>query len=138
MKNGNLRTIGILFTILFVSFILAVVFTSCNPSVDQPKKPVSKILEQNSENYDRNYRVYELEGCEYIVVGVGNMRWGSHKGNCKNPIHNKEEHFDCTVEDKTKSESGYEYTTECGLTFQSKENLQVGERLTGVRSPKHN
>jgi hypothetical protein len=87
MKNRNLRTIGILFTILFVSFILVVVFTSCNPSADQPKKPVSKILEQNSENYDRNYRVYELEGCEYIVVGVGNMRWGSHKGNCTNQIH---------------------------------------------------
>jgi hypothetical protein len=24
------------------------------------------------------------------MVGVGNNRWGSHKGNCKNPIHQSE------------------------------------------------
>lgn len=34
-----------------------------------------------------NYRIYELEGCEYIVMGYGDQKWGSHKGNCKNPIH---------------------------------------------------
>ena len=44
-------------------------------------------LDNKSQYYDQNYRVYTLEGCEYIVVGNGNGRWGSHKGNCKNPIH---------------------------------------------------
>ena len=34
-----------------------------------------------------NYKIYELEGCEYIVLGYGDGKWGSHKGNCKNPIH---------------------------------------------------
>jgi hypothetical protein len=27
------------------------------------------------------------QGCEYIKVGFGERAWGSHKGNCKNPIH---------------------------------------------------
>ena len=44
-------------------------------------------LDNSSKYYDLNYRVYTLEGCEYILVGAGNNRWGSHKGNCKNPIH---------------------------------------------------
>jgi hypothetical protein len=46
-----------------------------------------KILEKNSEYYDQNYRVYELNGCEYIVANYGNQQWGSHKGDCKNAIH---------------------------------------------------
>ena len=44
-------------------------------------------LDSTSEYYDRNYRTYTLEGCEYIVTNGGSGKWGSHKGNCKNPIH---------------------------------------------------
>lgn len=44
-------------------------------------------LDNKSQYYDQHYKVYTLEGCEYIVVNYGNMQWGSHKGNCKNPIH---------------------------------------------------
>lgn len=44
-------------------------------------------LDSTSQYYDRQYRVYTLEGCEYILVGQGNFQWGSHKGNCTNPIH---------------------------------------------------
>lgn len=29
------------------------------------------------------FKVYEVDNCEYILVGVGNDRWGAHKGNCK-------------------------------------------------------
>ena len=39
--------------------------------------------------YHTNTEIYSYEGCEYIVVGHGESRWGTHKGNCKNPIHNK-------------------------------------------------
>lgn len=46
-----------------------------------------KILKKDSEYSDQNYRIYELNGCEYIVVNYGNQQWGSHKGDCKNPIH---------------------------------------------------
>jgi hypothetical protein len=44
-------------------------------------------LDSTSRYFDKQYRTYTLEGCEYIVVGVGDQKWGSHKGNCKNSIH---------------------------------------------------
>jgi hypothetical protein len=47
-------------------------------------------LDNTSRYYDQNYTTYTLEGCEYIVVGMGNASWGSHKGNCKNQIHKNE------------------------------------------------
>ena len=35
------------------------------------------------------YSIYIIDSCEYIVFHNGNASWGSHKGNCKNPIHNR-------------------------------------------------
>lgn len=34
------------------------------------------------------YSIYIIDSCEYIVFHNGNATWGSHKGNCKNSIHN--------------------------------------------------
>ena len=47
-------------------------------------------LTNRVDDYDQNYKVYTLEGCEYVVMNIGNSQWGSHKGNCKNPIHYKQ------------------------------------------------
>jgi hypothetical protein len=68
--------------------LFAMFFTSCEDAKGS-KAPESKRMELDttSQYYDQNYKVYTLEGCEYIVSGIGNTRWGSHKGNCKNPIH---------------------------------------------------
>ena len=63
------------------------VVIGCADSSKQTPDPHKMELDETSKYYDQNYRVYTLEGCEYIVVGNGNGRWGSHKGNCKNPIH---------------------------------------------------
>ena len=54
-----------------------------------PKAPQSKRMEIDtlSQFSDQYYRVYTLEGCEYIIYGTGNNQWGSHKGNCKNISH---------------------------------------------------
>lgn len=83
MKNTILFLIAccISFLVMFVS--------SCDEEDRGPKAPQSKRLEldSTSQYYDQTYRVYTLEGCEYVVSGVGSNRWGSHKGNCKNPIH---------------------------------------------------
>ncbi len=75
-------------TILITIFAL-IFFSSCKENRGT-KAPNSKRMEldSTSQYYDQNYKVYTLEGCEYIVVGYGNTRWGSHKGNCKNPVHN--------------------------------------------------
>jgi hypothetical protein len=70
---------------------LLVVVIGCKP--DNYKDPRVKVdtkhyeLDNTIENFSTNYRIYTLEGCEYIVAGVGNYQWGTHKGNCNNPIH---------------------------------------------------
>lgn len=81
----SITLIGIL-----AAFLVAINMVSCNKNRG-PKAPAESRLEldSTSQYYDRNYRVYTLEGCEYIVVGYSQLRWGSHKGNCKNPIHQK-------------------------------------------------
>jgi hypothetical protein len=69
--------------------LFATLFTSCDDGKRGSKAPEGKRMELDSTSryYDQNYKTYTLEGCEYIVVGFGKDRWGSHKGNCKNPIH---------------------------------------------------
>lgn len=84
-----------------------------------------------------HYKTYSLEGCEYIVVGFGHNRWGTHKGNCSNPIHKgqhpsphqldivemdsdqrdyslseKEKHFDCYVTEIIPEPSAIEMVAE--------------------------
>jgi hypothetical protein len=63
------------------------VVLGCTDTNKKQKNPRRIELSTEAKNYDQNYEVYTLEGCEYILVGAGNNRWGSHKGNCKNPIH---------------------------------------------------
>ena len=77
---------------IFTLALIAYMLTSCEGSVQVSNKPNPHRLEldNKSEYYDQNYKVYTLEGCEYIVVGVGKTQWGSHKGNCKNPIHTQQ------------------------------------------------
>jgi hypothetical protein len=82
MKN-SIILIGIL-----SAFLLTINISSCNENRG-PKAPVGSrlTLDSTSQYSDQNYKVYTLEGCEYVVVGFGSNRWGSHKGNCKNLIH---------------------------------------------------
>jgi hypothetical protein len=77
-----------LISILTLSLVL---LGSCVDPKERPTttNPHRMELDNTSQYYDQNYKVYTLEGCEYIVVGVGKTQWGSHKGNCKNPIHKK-------------------------------------------------
>lgn len=80
-------------TLLFLIFAVLVAFmvTSCegNVQVSTHTNKSELKLDNTAVYYDQNYVTYTLEGCEYILVGIGNNRWGSHKGNCKNPIHNQ-------------------------------------------------
>jgi hypothetical protein len=66
-----------------------VLICSCGPEKKNPKAPSDLRLELDTTSIysDQNYQIYILDGCEYIQIGYGSSRWGSHKGNCKNPIH---------------------------------------------------
>jgi hypothetical protein len=85
MDKENLPILTFLFGVL----VVFVTFTGCTdphaaPDVSNPHRME---LDNSAKYFDQNYKVYTLEGCEYIVVGAGRSQWGSHKGNCKNKIH---------------------------------------------------
>ena len=76
--------------IIILAALVIFMVTSCKPeNYKDPNNtnPHKMELDNTSRYYDQNYTTYTLEGCEYIKVDVGNTTWGSHKGNCKNPIH---------------------------------------------------
>ena len=77
--------------IIILAALVIFMVTSCKPeNYKDPHQNTSASryeLDSTSEYSDRIYTTYTLEGCEYIVIGYGNNKWGSHKGNCKNPIH---------------------------------------------------
>jgi hypothetical protein len=73
-----MKTIILIFIALFLF--------SC--SVQTPKSKEEPIgLRQQSDDLHKNVTEYTYGGCEYIRVGYGQSAWGSHKGNCTNPIH---------------------------------------------------
>jgi hypothetical protein len=43
----------------------------------------------NIDTLNTDYVIYVIDSCEYIVFYSGSSSWGSHKGNCDNPIHNR-------------------------------------------------
>ena len=75
---------------IYIVLFLALLLESCVGPEEKRgdiANPHRIEMDNSSKYYDRNYEIYTLEGCEYILIGAGNNRWGSHKGNCKNPIH---------------------------------------------------
>lgn len=84
--------------------IIAIIFTfsiiSCGESNDEKYKAKVKQIIDNRDsllkltntvgNNSGNFlhcNQYFLENCQYIRVSHGQDSWGSHKGNCTNPIH---------------------------------------------------
>lgn len=88
MNRKNARLL-----ILILAALAIFMVTSCvnketiDEQVQLKRDLYSRELDSTSEYYNRQYKIYTLEGCEYVVVNFGNPTWGSHKGNCKNPIH---------------------------------------------------
>ena len=148
-EKTDLKILGTLAIIIFIGIL--VLCTGCNPDSGKPEGSDNAnklILDSTSQYYNKTYRIFMLDGCEYVVVGIGDHQWGGHKGDCKNPIHEHndvtpidttEKHFDCTVEavESGDDKNRYMYTTECGLTFYSNQKYKVGQTLKNFESPKH-
>jgi hypothetical protein len=81
MNRINIPLTSIVLLLSVVGIVLILRFESQYQQKKDPlpKEPPVKELPE--------YRIFTLNGCEYLVVGVGQARWGSHKGDCKNPIH---------------------------------------------------
>jgi hypothetical protein len=137
----------------FITAVILISLNSCNPSSEKKlNKP--NVIEVT------NYGIYTLDGCEYVKFGHGNFSWGSHKGNCSNPIHKEqssgvdtleiddndyytapaEKHFDCVVDEaiiERRDNPPYAYVTECGILFYSDVKYKVGDVLKNFKSGKH-
>lgn len=80
---------------LLTSITIGLILVSCGlepvPVKEIPKTVPTSAgeLTKDNTNYNLVYEEYSLEGCQYIIVGTGTGRWGSHKGNCTNTIHKK-------------------------------------------------
>jgi hypothetical protein len=151
-EKTEIKIIGSLLVIFLVT-VVALILNGCNPPVNENPVQQGNVLDSNSTYTSQDFKIYTLDGCEYIVVAPGNSHftWGSHKGDCKNHIHQccddhytsaidtTEKHFDCTVEsiEEGDTKNKYMYTTECGLVFYSNQKYKVGQTLKNFESPKH-
>lgn len=60
--------------------ILSLLMVSC-----EDKKSTSGPINIEDTSFGTEHYVYD--SCEYVAFAAGRYRWGSHKGNCNNPIH---------------------------------------------------
>ena len=77
-----------LLLVLIIGIALGLFLISCGEQTPQTiEEPIG--LRQKSDDRYKNVTEFTYGGCEYIKVGYGQSAWGSHKGNCINPIHKK-------------------------------------------------
>lgn len=77
--------------ILLLNACLILAFAGC-----EEKKPIPTAQEAiklttwpNFSGSHFDYSVIEIDGCEYLLMDTTHgFRVVTHKGNCKNPIHN--------------------------------------------------
>ena len=79
--------------IITTSLILLLLLNACQSEQERQqsiKDTKSTVLDSTSTDYRKQFTIYTLDSCQYVVVSPGtNYIWGSHKGDCTNPIHNK-------------------------------------------------
>lgn len=69
-------------TIIIALFAIIVIFTSgCSDSTTVEKKDTDDKID------GQRISIMRFQGCQYMYVSWGNATWGSHMGNCDNPIH---------------------------------------------------
>jgi hypothetical protein len=73
--------------LLFLIGLSLLVSCEGNVQVSTQSKEEPIGLRQKSDDLHKNVTEFTYGGCVYIKVGYGQSTWGSHKGNCTNPIH---------------------------------------------------
>ena len=86
-NNINENNSPELLIVLILGIALGLFLISCDEQPKVKEQPIG--LRQKSDDRHRNVTEFTYGGCEYIKVGYGQSAWGSHKGNCINPIHKK-------------------------------------------------
>lgn len=65
----------------------------------------SKNINEKYQNFD--IIEYTYDGCQYVKFPSYNATWGSHKGNCNNPIHRQQRTIDIRFYQLDGSYEGY-------------------------------
>jgi hypothetical protein len=86
-NNINENNSPELLIVLILGIALGLFLISCDEQPKVKEQPIG--LRQKSDEHYKNVTEFTYGGCEYIRVGYGKNAWGSHKGNCINPIHKK-------------------------------------------------
>ena len=86
-NNINENNSPELLIVLILGIALGLFLISCDEQPKVKEEPIG--LRQKSDEHYKNVTEFTYGGCEYIRVGYGQNAWGSHKGNCINPIHKK-------------------------------------------------
>jgi len=75
----------------FILTFIAIFFASCD-DIESVKHVEQTHYELDLPNQRVIITEYTIDGCQYIghLGGDPNSNYLSHKGNCTNPIHNKE------------------------------------------------
>ncbi len=81
----NEKTIVRLFWAIVVIISLCIMTLMVSCASREKQKEVHTYNVDSLPNTD--YSIYIIDSCEYIVFYGGSSTWGSHKGNCSNPIH---------------------------------------------------
>ena len=79
------KTILRLFWAIIVIISLAIMTLMLGCSGRQKQKEVG-VYNVDTLSHS-NYSIYIIDSCEYVIFYGGSSTWGSHKGNCNNPIH---------------------------------------------------
>ncbi len=70
--------------VVIISLCIMTLMVGCSEREKQKEISVYDV-----DTLDTEYSVYIIDSCEYIIFYGGSSTWGSHKGNCSNPIHNR-------------------------------------------------
>ena len=77
---------------IITTSLILILLNACQSEQERQqsiKDTQSTALDSTSTDYRKQFTIYTLDSCQYVVVSPrnSNYTWGSHKGDCTNPIH---------------------------------------------------
>jgi prepilin-type N-terminal cleavage/methylation domain-containing protein len=93
MKGFTL--VELLVVIIIICLLAAIIVPSVRKARAKVSSEIQKTESLNTLNIKKianasangNIEEVTYDGCQYVFFGLGYASWGSHKGNCNNPIH---------------------------------------------------